>query len=247
MIRIVRVPLLTWILGGAAILSASGALAIALGYASGAPILGADKSLLAPLPNFALQETRSRLQEKDAYNVIVERPLFARDRRPVVPESSDAAPFDFTLNSVIITESLSLAMLRGSDNSTISVKLNQGIETSPSWRLVELEQRQAVFDGPGGKKTLELLVFDGKGGEEPTKVTFQARSPGSAVVTEASNSTSASSLSNEGLQPSEQKPVDQRSTVKRIERRSPLEQGSPMRNRMEAARAKARSRTNPSQ
>jgi general secretion pathway protein N len=55
------------------------------------------------------------------------------------------------------------------DSSSKRVKLGDVVEGS-NWRLVNLEPRQAVLEGPSGQKVLPLRVFDGASGEAPTPV-----------------------------------------------------------------------------
>src|SRR5690606_10442160 len=45
---------------------------------------------------------------------------------------------------------------------------------APGWQLIALEPRQAVFEGPGGRKTLELRVFDGRGEQATTALMASA-------------------------------------------------------------------------
>src|SRR3546814_6415840 len=51
---------------------------------------------------------------------------------------------------------------------SVRVRVGTAPEAAPGWRLVSLEPRRAVFDGPEGERKLELRVFDGEGGIPPT-------------------------------------------------------------------------------
>ena len=52
-----------------------------------------------------------------------------------------------------------------------TVSVGAALEGDQSaWRLTELEPRRAVFEGPGGRSTMDLRVFDGQGGEPPTPI-----------------------------------------------------------------------------
>src|SRR5690606_6466134 len=65
-----------------------------------------------------------------------------------------------------------MAILQPSEGGDpVRVKVGAAPETSPGWRLVSLEPRQAVFDGPEGERKLQLRVFDGEGGIPPTPST----------------------------------------------------------------------------
>ena len=110
------------------------------------------------------------------YDQIVARPLFATDRRPhafLLPNvdgQAEAAPsFDLVLTSVLITTQVRIAIVQKPDGSeSWRVKLGEAPDALPSWTLVDLAPRSAVFQGPEGRKELALRVFDGKGGEPPS-------------------------------------------------------------------------------
>lgn len=119
------------------------------------------------------------------FDQIGARPLFSDDRRPK-PFSlqgdggaESAQAFDFVLSSVLITPRLKLAILQSPDRSkSLRVKLGESPESQPSWRLTELSPRSAVFEGPEGRRSMDLRTFDGTGGEPPTALA----QPGAAPV-----------------------------------------------------------------
>lgn len=133
-----------------------------------------DPSLVPPLP-----DTR-QVGEQVAFDYTVlseasERPLFSVDRRPAPVnlaegETVDEA-VDLVVTSIILTPTLQAALVRrnGSED-TERVRVGEDVPGSPGWRLLELQPRLAVFDGPEGRVDLELRVFDGQGGEAPTTV-----------------------------------------------------------------------------
>lgn len=128
-----------------------------------------------PLPKVSLARTQSRLGGFDVYAEVVRRPVMNEGRRPAVfaAASSDAgtSELDVTLSSVLLTSRLKMALLTDNkDGGTRRVRLGDMVEGS-NWRLVSLEPRRAVLDGPGGQRTLELRVFDGSSGEAPTPMT----------------------------------------------------------------------------
>lgn len=136
----------------------------------------ADPSLAPPLPEVALTAATDRLGPVSNYAEASARPLFSPDRRPaaVVIADGEAAetPFNFVLTSILLTDGLRMALIRDSDSGkTLRVREGEPVEGHPAWRLVELAPRQAIFDGPSGRSTAELRVFDGSGGEAPTAVT----------------------------------------------------------------------------
>lgn len=134
-----------------------------------------DPTLLRPLPALP-RPVDSRLGPLGQYTEIAARPLFSQDRRPK-PFSLQPAgeaqvqAFDYVLSSVMITPTLRMAILQNPDGSqSLRVKLGEAPEGQPGWRLVALNARSAVFAGPEGERTLDLRVFDGRGGQMPTAV-----------------------------------------------------------------------------
>lgn len=127
-----------------------------------------------PLPGVSLTRSQSRLGPMADYLVVGERPLLTLDRRPAPTMAANgqagAAELDVTLTSVMITPRLQLAILTDNkDASTRRVRVGETVEGS-NWRLVRLEPRSAVIEGPSGQRTLELRVYDGKGGKSPTPI-----------------------------------------------------------------------------
>ncbi len=136
--------------------------------------LPADPSLIAALPQLPKQPPE-RLGPLSQYSEIAARPLLSESRTPqpfvISGQEGEQAPtFDFVLSSVMITPRLQLAILQSSQGGGegVRVKLGEAPTSAPGWRMVELNARSAVFDGPEGPRTLELRVFDGAGGQAPT-------------------------------------------------------------------------------
>jgi general secretion pathway protein N len=131
-----------------------------------------NDALTPPMPQVQLTTVGSRLGPVTDYLEVGNRPLLSADRRPAPitadEEGEGAAPLDVVLTSVLIAGDLKLAIVQGKeDPRSLRVRLGDVIEGT-AWRLVELEPRRAVFDGPQGRTELELRVFDGTGGEAPT-------------------------------------------------------------------------------
>lgn len=128
-------------------------------------------ALMPALPVVKLDAVGSRLGPASDYLEVGNRPLFSRDRRPApMAASSDAAavPLEVNLTSVLITPTLKLAIVQNtSDGASRRVRLGEEV-TGTGWRLVQLEPRRAVFEGPEGQRELALRVFDGAGGQSPT-------------------------------------------------------------------------------
>ncbi|HXH01167.1 MAG TPA: hypothetical protein VNI56_03110, partial [Xanthomonadaceae bacterium] len=110
------------------------------------------------------------------------RPLFSEDRRPQPfflqtegEEQPAEATFDFVLTSVLLTPQLRMAIVQpvgGGDS--VRLKLGETPDAAPSWRLIAIAPRSAIFEGPDGQRTLDLRTYDGSGGETPTAL----RQPG---------------------------------------------------------------------
>lgn len=167
----------TWLIAGATgwVLLAW-VLALA-GMGGRVQMLADDPGLLVPLPQGA--EAQPALGPADQYQTIAERPLFARDRSPhpfFLEEDADDEPaegFDYVLTSVLLTPGTRLAIVRKQEGGDpFRVQLDQSLAQS-DWRLVELTPRAAVFEGTQGRRSLELTVFDGTGGE-PTSAALEA-------------------------------------------------------------------------
>jgi general secretion pathway protein N len=136
-----------------------------------------DPTLVKPLPQ-ARKSPPDALGPLSQYGEIAARPLFVDDRRPKPffmqgkgEGENQQAAFDYLLTSVLITPQLSMAILQPADGSeSVPVKLGEVPESHPSWRLSSLEPRRAVFEGPEGRRELDLRVFNGQGGQPPTAV-----------------------------------------------------------------------------
>jgi len=129
------------------------------------------------LPTMALASTRSSLGPLSAYAEAANRPLFYPDRKPVavhVPgQGAPAQPLNVTLTSVIMTPKLQMAIVQDPQSKeSLRVREGQAIGgTYSDWKLVSLSPREAMFqNGAQEQTTLQLRVFDGTGGEEPTRV-----------------------------------------------------------------------------
>ena len=144
-----------------------------------------DPSRVPALPQLDLSRAQTPLGGLSDYAQVGERPLFNADRRPIpVPDApgapepaSPAAPLDVVLTSVIISGDTKIAILLDKKtNKSQSVKLGSALAGEQAgWKLIELEPRKAVFEGPSGKTEAGLRVFDGQGGEAPTAMAITSR------------------------------------------------------------------------
>jgi general secretion pathway protein N len=152
---------------------------------------------VAPLPEDAslqqsLPQVRpspdERLGPLSRYDAIAARPVFSEDRRPhpfslrQEGEGEEDKDFDYVLTSVIIAPTLKMAVLQPAEDDggePIQVKLGEASERAAAWRLVTLEPRRAVFEGPEGQRSLDLRAYDGSGGQPATP---RSRPPDNPVV-----------------------------------------------------------------
>jgi general secretion pathway protein N len=170
----------TWLLAGLAGWAVALWLLAVLGMGGGIARLPDDPNLLArlPTPRAAGPERIGPLAQ---YAETGSRPLFSEDRRPQpfvmqAEGAGEQAPaFDFILTSVLITPQVRMAIVQPSGGGeSIRMKLGEAPDEAQGWRLVSIEPRSAVFEGPQGQKSLELRTFNGTGGETPTAVNTEA-------------------------------------------------------------------------
>ena len=122
-----------------------------------------DPTLAPALPQVELSEIGPRLGPPSQYAEVAQRPLLIPSRRPAaVTDAGDQdAPLDFTLTGVLIAGDFRAVMLQTPDGSR-NQRVREGDQVEgTSWRLVSLEPRSAVFEGPEGQRTLDLRVYDG--------------------------------------------------------------------------------------
>jgi general secretion pathway protein N len=174
----------TWLLAVVAGWAVLAALLALFGLGGRITPLPADPALVQALPRLPANPPE-RLGALNQYADVAARPMFSEDRRPkpyfLSGEESAAPAFDLVLTSVLITPSLELAIVQPAQGGEgLRVKVGESPAGFPGWRLAELDPRRAVFDGPEGRRELELRVFDGSGGQPPSPVAGGA--PGAAPV-----------------------------------------------------------------
>lgn len=157
------------------------ALAAVTGLGGRHTTLADDSSLVPPLPEVNLEQAVSRLEGQGFYADIGDRPLFNFDRRPLpqvrsqdtqVVETPPPASFDLVLTSVLMSGDRQIAIvLHPPSGKSQTVLLGNELESDlAGWRLVDIQPRAAIFEGPGGRKSVDMRVFDGTGGQPPTPV-----------------------------------------------------------------------------
>lgn len=167
----------TWLLAAVASWAVLIALLALFGLAGRITPMADDPALVQALPKLPAPAPE-RLGPLSQYADIAARPLFSENRQPQPfyiagkEEAAAAAPsFDWILTSVLITPKLKLAILQPPQGGEgVRVKLGEEPAGQTGWRLAELQPRSAVFEGPSGRRAMELRVFDGTGGVPPTQV-----------------------------------------------------------------------------
>lgn len=173
--RLAQAGPLTWALAA----GCGWALALWLATLSGlggrlAPLPPAAAATL-PVPTPAGPE---RIGPLGQYAEAAARPLFTADRRPrafvaVGPDDGGAgggsASLDFQLTGVLISPQVRLAILLPASGGEPQRVREGGVpEGAAGWRLLKVQPRRAVFEGPGGQTTLELRTF-GVAGPPPAR------------------------------------------------------------------------------
>ena len=172
----------TWLLGAVAGWALALWLLAVAGMGGRISPLEADASLVQPLPE-PVPAVAGRLGPPSEYAAISARPLLSPDRRPQpfsLQAEGEGGPveesFDFLLTGVLITPALKMAILQpAGGGESVRLRVGQSPESAPSWRLVALSSRGAVFEGPGGEQSLELRSYDG--GADPRRAGPPPRAP----------------------------------------------------------------------
>lgn len=164
-----RFNLRTSILLGIAALAGAAWLATCLGVGGGIDTADASSVPVPVLPDLPAQPAEPLLTAASV-TAVVERPVFAEDRRPHPfrlggPEAA-ASGGALRLTGVLLSGNFGMATLSGEQGRSLRLRLNS--DAVEGWQLLALEPRRATVLGPDGAQVLELAVFDGQGGEPPT-------------------------------------------------------------------------------
>ncbi len=181
-----------------------------------------DPSLQPSIPTLNLRQAGQRLAAISEYEQISSRPLFSPDRKPApiaatAGGQAEEVPFEATLTSVILSGDTRLAILTESDGASKRVKLGEPVP-GLSWRLIDLEPRRAVFEGPSGQRSLDLRVFDGQGGAAPTQLSTPTPSPRNEAQARLERSGRKDEPDSESKE-AEQEARDQQAQIEAIRRR----------------------------
>lgn len=152
-----------------------------------------DPAVAPPMPRVELAEVGSRLGPASDYAEVGNRPLLNADRRPaaVAAAGDSEAPLDWVLSGVLLAGDFKAAMLQSPDGSRSQrVRAGELVEGT-AWRLVALEPRRASFEGPQGRRDLDLRVFDGSGEAKPSAAPASAPRAANGRATAGSATTPA--------------------------------------------------------
>ncbi len=143
--------------------------AVLAGLGMGSRLPADDAPLAArPLPAIPPPPAR-RLGDFSTYAAVAQRPVFAEDRRPhpfFLGGSDTTQATGLRLTGVLMTPQFQMATVTTDQGRSLRLRL-QG-DAVDGWRLLTLSPRSATVEGPGGVRTLDMQVFDGRGGEAPT-------------------------------------------------------------------------------
>ena len=163
--RFLRAGPLTWVLAAVC----AWALLLWLGSLLG---MGARPGAMPALPAQALPSPAAVVPDRSGplaqYAEAAARPLFTEDRKPraflaTAPEDGDAAAsssMNFILTGVLISPAVRLAILQpNGGGQSQRVRVGSTPEGAAGWRLLDVQPRRAVFEGPSGQMTLDLRTF----------------------------------------------------------------------------------------
>ncbi|MBS0213051.1 MAG: hypothetical protein JSR26_07735 [Proteobacteria bacterium] len=178
MTRLPRLEPLSWLLVAVAGWALACALVALAGFGGRWKPLPDDPSLAPRLPRLPAASTGSTMGPLDSYAQAYNHPLFFPDRKPAAAHvpgkgGGDDHPLDATLTSVIITPSLKMAIVQDpKTHQSLRVREGQPLGGAYSaWKLIDIAPRSATFHSDSqGDASLDLRVFNGKGGEEPTRM-----------------------------------------------------------------------------
>jgi general secretion pathway protein N len=236
-VRLEDVSQRTWLLAAVAGWALAAWVLALAGMGGRVTPLADDPSLLQALPK-PTRAPPERLGPFGQYAEIAARPLFSQDRRPqpfsLGGDEDTSDDFDYMLTSVLLVPQVKLAMVQPTGGGEpLRIKLGDSVAEAPAWRLVALDPRSAVFEGPAGRKTLELRVFDGTGGALPS-----ASEDADALADKAASATPAPSAGvagGQGAQKPDAKPAPARSSTE--------QQMDALRKRIEQRRAQLRAQS----
>lgn len=231
----------TWLLGASAAWALAVLLLAVAGMGGRIVPLPADPALLQALPE-PTPPAAARLGPLAQYRAISARPLLSSNRRPqpfsLEPEREGQAEdeqFDYVLTGVLLTPTLQMAIVQPAGGGEPErLRVGQAPEAAPSWRLVALSPRAAVFEGPEGEQSLDLRSYDGgadlravapdRAAERPARRGGRTPAPQPVASTplqvDGEDDASAAPAEPEAVEDADATPQEQMETIrKRIEAR----------------------------
>lgn len=148
------------------------------GFGRGVPDGGVAE--VEPVPSPQLAEVQIDLPGLEVYDDLVQRPLFAEDRRPIPkesgeeeapePEAAPTAPLNVALTGIIHTPEARIAMVR--DNSTgRSLNLRERMPLpgdQGGWMVKAIEPRRVVFEDTGTQEETAIELTIGAASSAPS-------------------------------------------------------------------------------
>lgn len=115
-------------------------------------------SSTAQLPHVAAVRPQampdSPTPEDTDYDAILERPIFAPDRAPILLTAQTQGNLaGYNVLGTAIAGTVSTALVRDTTGRTIRIKPDSTLQ---GWRLVSIERTQLVFDRDGERRTLPV-------------------------------------------------------------------------------------------
>jgi len=205
------------------------------GLAGGYTLHPEDRALAPALPVLSLPAAPTAATQPALTLVAAERPLFSPDRRPEAVRVGDDAPaveLKLKLTGVINTPQAGIATLVDETaGKSLRVRVGQALETHPGWRLLSVEPRRVVLEGPDGQLTLDMRAFDGTGGQAPTAVALPAPvlSPDPATNAPAAAAAAAAAAQNATPADQQAEAIRRRIEARRAEMRDAARRHSSVR------------------
>lgn len=137
--------------------------------------------------------------------------------------SEGQAVVDWTVISIVITPSLTVAVFTAPGQAPVRAKLGETVPGSV-WRFTRAEPRAVILEGPSGERQLPLRTFDGVGAEQPQVLINRTADnpPRSEVVLPATEPTSTVTSAPPNAGPSQNSEAELRQRL--AKRRAELQQ-----------------------
>ncbi len=179
----------SWLLVALAGWSLAFAVVALVGFGGRSAPLPDNHGLAPDLPTVPNTAAHPALRPLEAYAQAYDHPLFFPDRKPAaahVPgKSADDHPLDAVLTGIIKTPTLQMAIVQDpKTHRALRVREGQPIGGPyGGWKLTEVQPRAATFQSDSqGTSTLDLRIYNGKGGPEPTHMGLTPQAVAAGVL-----------------------------------------------------------------